>query len=343
MSTKVLHIGEINAITTSYFNFICKNNDTNGHAFLCCGKNKPLKEKLGIRYVESDSFLSWLKKFYTETCEANKIILHGLFASKLIVLLFCCPWLLNKCYWFIWGGDLYRREFDNRNLKRHLLEFIRSRVISNIGYLVTYVHGDVELARQWYGAKGSYISCLMYPSNLCKHQRDIPKKQAAVNIQVGNSADPSNNHIEIFNILEKFKDGDIRIYVPLSYGDKNYAESIIENGYERFGEKFYPLTQFVTYEKYINFLNDVDIAIFNHRRQQAMGNTITLLGLGKTVYMRSNITSWSMFRSLDIKIFDIDGFSLNIIDEKEKLNNQLKLKEYFSEEKLTDQLALIFR
>lgn len=39
-----------------------------------------------------------------EMYNADKIILHGLFNSKVIKTLFYHPWLLKKCYWSMWGG-----------------------------------------------------------------------------------------------------------------------------------------------------------------------------------------------------------------------------------------------
>lgn len=51
---------------------------------------------------------------------------------------------------------------------------------------------------------------------------------------------------------------------------------VIIKGKELFGEKFIPLTEFMTFEKYLEFLGSIDIAIFAHKRQQAMGNTITI-------------------------------------------------------------------
>ena len=58
--------------------------------------------------------------------------------------------------------------------------------------------------------------------------------------------------------------------------------------------------------------------MFNHNRQQAMGNTITLLGLGKKVYMRRGVAQWSFFESHKIKVFDIVNFDLQVLDANEK-------------------------
>lgn len=53
------------------------------------------------------------------------------------------------------------------------------------------------------------------------------------NILVGNSATPTNNHIEIFRILSRLRlPESSKIVVPLSYGDVHYREKIVELGIE---------------------------------------------------------------------------------------------------------------
>src|SRR5690606_3405679 len=110
--------------------------------------------------------------------------------------------------------------------------------------------------------------------------KDVPcasKTDSTVNILVGNSADPSNNHLEILDKLLPYKDADIQIYTPLSYGDQDHAKLVSEYGKKLFSEKFSPVTDFMKEENYLNFLCSIDIAIFNHKRQQGMGNITTLL------------------------------------------------------------------
>jgi hypothetical protein len=182
----------------------------------------------------------------------------------------------------------------------------------------------------------------MYPSNLYKEYAINPKADGAINMQLGNSADPTNNHIEVLEKLVKYRDKNIKIYTPLSYGDKEYAKSVISYGQQLFGDKFVPLIEFMPFEKYLEFLSEIDIAIFAHKRQQAMGNTITLLGLGKKVYMRSDITPWQLFNDIDVKVFDVEDIQIDAIDEETKKENHQKIKEYFSEENYLKQLQNLF-
>ena len=178
----------------------------------------------------------------------------------------------------------------------------------------------------------------MYPSNLYKEYYIKPKEHSTINIQLGNSADPTNNHIDVLKQLTKYKEENIQIFAPISYGNKEYAKEVILYGNDIFGDKFIPLTDFMPFEKYLEFLGTIDIAIFAHKRQQAMGNIISLLGMGKKVYMRSDITPWQLFDRIDVKVFDLNDISLDLIDSKIMNENMSKIKSYFSKENYLKQL-----
>ena len=271
--------------------------------------------------------------------KAKKIILHGLSDMQLIYIFFCMPWLLKKCYWVMWGGDLYVYQLRENNWKWKLRALFRRRVIKNMGYLVTGTPGDVELAREWYGAEGEHIKCFNYPSNIYK-EYDVPQKQhSGINILVGNSADPSNNHLEMFDLLEAFKDQDIKIHAPLTYGNPDYAKSIIQQGKQRFGDKFEALTEHIPFNQYLEFLGKIDIAIFNHRRQQAFGNTITLLGLGKKVYLNPVSTLNGVFKDFEITVFDVGEVNIELLDSHTANQNINKVKAAFSKESLVNSMA----
>jgi len=264
---------------------------------------------------------------------SNKIILHGLFDFKMVLILFFQPWLLKKCYWAMWGGDFYFPE------KQH---WIKKYVIKHIGHLVTYIKGEYQLAQQWYGVTGKYHECFMYPSNLYKEHTIHNKMDKTINIQIGNSADPSNNHLEIFEKLRPFKNENMKIFAPLSYGNQLYAKKMASEGQKIFGTKFIPIWNFMAYNEYLAYLETIDITIFAHNRQQGMGNTITLLGLGKKIYMKSTVTSYKMFEEIGIKVFDLSSISIELLDEEIKQQNANAIKEYFSSEKLIYQLNTIY-
>ena len=182
----------------------------------------------------------------------------------------------------------------------------------------------------------------MYPSSLYKAYDIKEKKHSGINIQIGNSAETTNNHFYLFDKLLQYKDSDIRIYAPLSYANHSYAKRVIERGKELFGDKFIPMTEFLPYDKYLEFLGNIDIVMFGHRRQQALGNTVVLLGLGKKVYMRDDISPWQFFVDISVKVYNIENIDLKLLDESVKKRNIKNIKEYFSEKRLVEQLKKLF-
>ena len=329
-----------------FIDLVEKNFDSSQHVFLVRQSEKfPTKSRTNVKILSERTGSIWKMFFYIQNIRnARKIILHGLFHKEIFLILFFQPWLLKKCYWIMWGGDLYRYEFRKRSLKSDIFELVCAFVIKRIGHFVTYIKGDYELAKSWYGANGEYHECLMYSSNLYKEYVIPPKAGEVVNILVGNSATHTNNHLEIFEKLAAFKNRNIMIYCPLSYGTPaNNADCIAKFGKEMFGDKFIPLLEFMPFEKYLELLGQIDIAVFAHKRQQAMGNTITLLGLGKKVYMRNDVTPWSLFTGLGVNIFDIEQLDINPLGEDDARKNKEIISDYFSEKKLIEQYTEIFR
>lgn len=345
MAKKILHIASCDKFIPPFIDFIKENFNFDEHFFLMTGgmfqKDLISSENIKLSGTSKAAKIAHYAEVLVEMHKADKVILHSLFDIKIVQILFFSPWLLKKCYWIIWGGDLYVYKTGKRNKSWYKNEFFRRPVIKNMGNLVTYIEGDIDLARQWYGAEGQYHECIMYLSNVYKEYKIPKKRSSTINIQVGNSADPSNNHIEALEKLCPYKDEDICIFVPLSYGNEEHAKKVIKQGNEWFGDKFIPLVDFMPFDEYLQFLGSIDIAIFNHKRQQAMGNTITLLGLGKLVYIRSDTSQWKLFKEAGIAIFDIG--KLDTLEKKSIQGNLDKIKNYFSKENLNKQYIEIFK
>ena len=339
--SKIIHLGRNGSIMNSFVKFIDENFDNKKHFFYLTGKD--INGKSNVIDIRSKyDFIKSIIRLNFDLYKSEKIIIHGFNQSYLFYLFFFQPWLLKKLYWIMWGGDLYSYFNKVNSFKIKMLYFMRDSIFKKIAHFITYIKGDYELAQKLYGSSGEYHECFMYPSNLYKEYNIQPKEHSTINIQLGNSADPTNNHIDVLKKLTKYKDENINIFVPLSYGNEEYAKEVIAYGKQLFHEKFIPLTEFMAFEKYLAFLSEIDIAIFAHKRQQAMGNTITLLGLGKKVYMRSDITPWQLFKDIDVNVFDVENIEIDLINQQIQKENQEKIKEYFSEEKLKLQMEKLF-
>lgn len=105
------------------------------------------------------------------------------------------------------------------------------------------------------------------------------------NILVGNSASPTNNHIDVFHMLAKHDLGSRKVIVPLSYGDPAYRKKLMALGKKVLGESFVPLVDFLSFDKYRALVASCNIVIMNHYRQQALGNIGAALYQGGHLYL----------------------------------------------------------
>lgn len=158
-----------------------------------------------------------------------------------------------------------------------------------------------------------------------------------IRVLVGNSADPENNHLETFAELSRIR-GDFTVHVPLAYGDAANRERVMRVGEELFGDRFMPILGMMPFGEYLAFLQSIDIAIFNHKRQQAMGNTISLLGMGKRVFIRSQTPQWDLFKEFGVTVSAVDnGIDLHLLSENLAEANKSTIATRFSLRVLSEQ------
>ncbi|MBD3799865.1 MAG: TDP-N-acetylfucosamine:lipid II N-acetylfucosaminyltransferase [Campylobacterales bacterium] len=335
---KYLHIMKNEKFIAPFIELINQNFDPQEHLFVVLGgvseAKHPLPDaenvvllKRSLAYKHNLFLLSRKLTPYFE--QAEKVFLHSLLVRQIIDFLFFHPRFSRKTYWIIWGGDLYDYHAKRRKIMKRFHLYKKQKVISRLGGIVQFNRGEYELAREWYGATGSFHNCIFYP---VYKPMELPEKtEDTLYIQVGNSATASNHHFEAFAKLVPYAAQQIKVVCPLSYGNKTYRERVIARGRELFGDKFVPLVDFMPFDAYMDLLAKIDIALFDHSRQQALGNIIALLGYGKKVYLRRDVTTWQMLRDKGIEVFDIAQVNLEPLDEAAKAQNRREVEAHFSE------------
>lgn len=128
---------------------------------------------------------------------------------------------------------------------------------------------------------------------------------------------------------------EFNVVVPLSYGNQNYINFLVKEGYRLLGDRFIPLLNYLDSDEYYNILNQVDVAIMNYNRPQGFGNILPLIYLGKKVYLKSSISTTYELSKKGIKVFNVEDLKyknindLIYIDEETKLiNRNLVLENY---------------
>ncbi|NNG67952.1 TDP-N-acetylfucosamine:lipid II N-acetylfucosaminyltransferase [Caldanaerobacter subterraneus] len=348
-----LHILIDSIYAQKFYEFINKNFNADEHLFVInAEKLKYLSEetiiKLNIRKNRDDRL--WL---LGKASEASNIFVHSFFDNHILAWLVLNKKILNKTTWVLWGGDLYNYWLKNKHsLKEEVIELLKRRVIKNIANIIALVEEDYKFVREKYKTKALY-KYAFYPNPIDFLMLDnviITYKSNNNNfkILVGNSAASTNNHFEILKALSMIKDQNFEVICPLSYGETNYAMQVADFGKKLFGERFIPLVEFLPPEEYSKILAYVDVAIFNHKRQQALGNILALLYLGKKVYIRSDVSTWSFLNRLGITVFD----TIKIFNKPEDLlldfskdaalKNRSIVKREFSEERCVELWRDIF-
>jgi hypothetical protein len=337
-SVKLLHIFSSDNFTEDLFEFLDRNHFTlDDHSLFQYCRAQPFENLKGLDPLYSNSYFSLVPniKLLFRMFRSEAILIHGLTSPFLLFYLFLFPSLCRKCSWAIWGKDLYFfHQIEKPKIHHHAYEFFRRHAIKRIPKIVTFNEGDYKLAQNLYSSRGKRLNCFMYPSNLFPQCLPRSAKGNQIRILIGNSADPSNNHLQLLNQLEQFKHLEIEITTPLVYGDKQHAKSVIKHGRKLFGNKFRPLTSRIPLNEYQLLLAETDIALFGHERQQAMGNIVSLLGLGKKVYLRPTVTTYELLESLGVCLFDIDSIDITKLDKEIAELNRKIIMDIFSEENL---------
>jgi dTDP-N-acetylfucosamine:lipid II N-acetylfucosaminyltransferase len=306
----ILHIFSDAPYSQKFIEFINEEYDVKDHQFIILYSNDKSKfinfyqqQSNCIATKNKNIFLNYKDKFKN----ADKIIIHQLNKPIMMLsLLLFHQKAFKKMTWITWGGDVYFYKYKTNSLKDNLLEILRKITISKIPIIASYIKGDYDKLVEVYNTNAKYMK-VKYPTpvdiELIKNTNLKYVNSQTISILVGNSADPSNEHINTYNLLSKFKNKDIKIYSVLSYGgNKNYIEDVIAKGKEIFQDNYNPILDYMKYEDYLKFILDSDICIFNHKRQQGLGNQIIFFALKKKVYISDTTTPFSYYQNLGIDI-----------------------------------------
>lgn len=349
----ITHIIPIEKFTYDYINRINSLFDQKEHYFLIYGKpNKSYNLDLILKF-DNCSFSDHINNNKHNSCIINSesVIFHSLFFGIRDMKYLCS---IKKIYninysWVIWGADLYDAYDYSHSLAGYLKikplirEFYRKSLILNIELFITGCDYE-ELQLRYKLKKGSINLPGKYTYNFIPLK--LSKDHIKRNVLVGHSATPTCRHIETFKLLKKYSK-DIEVYCPLSYPKNHeYIEKVSKMGYEYFGDHFHPIIEYMDYNEYINFLNTIDIGVFNNNRQQGMGNITNLLYLGKKVYLSKDNTIRLIYPKDQYAVFDIDEISDStfIAPLKPELasKNREKVLYLFSDENFKKEWSAIF-
>lgn len=318
-----------------------------------------IKLKEYIKIVPPTQFISFiLKGGY------NVIVIHSL-NSVPFYQLHLIPKKI-RVVWFAWGYDIYT--FPNLKLplikvnlyhdktKEILFRHLRQRLsvyhstlvtlfkwneiknnINRVDFFSGILPEEYNLInkKKFFNAKQLIFSYFRLHSEIKESNINAPLLEKN-DIQVGNSGDPTNNHLDVFCKLRTLGLVNQKIYVPLSYGGSDeYKKEVVKYGRFFFGNNFVPIMKFMPYNEYFNFMSSCSNVILGHERQQAIGNLENGLWRGCKVFLSNTSVAYLHYTGLGYKVYSIQE-DLNkenlvhVLPSEDVLDNRRKLIEHSS-------------
>ena len=322
------------------------------YAWIIRGKHDPktLQRDKRIFLLRERDFLDYIKSNHIDV-----VIIHYFYSVPFSLI----PQIpLNvKVLWFAWGYDLYFPLFQHRPLicrslihpetRRILKGDIISRLktwvkivgykryqrtiedaIARIDFFSGVIPDEYELIIK---DKHNYFFRAVplnftYTDihNTIESPEDMSTLAEGFNIQIGNSGDPSNNHVDVFYKLKEYGIIDKKIYVPLSYsGTKYYVSRVLKEGKRLFGDNFVPLKEFMPLKDYERILSSSGYAIFFHERQQAIGNIYSALGRGCMVFISETSPVYDFLKRIGYVFYTIQHDLRKIVDNEKLTTEQI--------------------
>ncbi len=158
------------------------------------------------------------------------------------------------------------------------------------------IPGDYELLRL---ALGSAFAADFIQLNYAEVEASFALRgdgPSGADIAVGNSATPTNNHVEVFRMLANHDLRGRKVVVSLSYGPRDYREAVIAAGRRFLGAHFEPLVDFLPLRLFNSRLSRCSIAVMNHYRQQALGTIGSLMHAGAKLVLAERGATYAFFR-----------------------------------------------
>lgn len=274
-----------------------------------------LKGKKHNKYVFDQNirhigYLQILLLQYRKYIEKSDIVIsHGLDNSRLLILLYAKV-RRKIVIWRGFGDDYYKlylrhielydsmtKEIIDKISKRRITLqkiinynkvclYIKRLLVNRFDYFYPVIPTEYKLIRNWYPQfRLKYINLGFKRSIDFLINTNISDKKY---ILLGNSAAYENNHMDIFEIIEKLDLGNFKILMPISYPSnkeyEKYKARLKDISKEKKSNIEY-LENFMPIDEYSKILEGCISAIMGHHRQQAAGNIYMLLFHGARIFL----------------------------------------------------------
>lgn len=337
-----LHIVPDNTFINSFYDNLQELGLLSGNKIIVRTNNKTLssvKRDLSFSSLNSRSF----KEYVGDTLQYKKVFVH--YFTPLLYR-WVAQHKFKELNWAVWGGDLYNlgsldhmcyeplteMNYVNKDfsLKKILYdtkvwitqEPFRKNAYSKINNILTWMQHEYQFAVQQLDVRPGHQFFFyenQFPYERLDSIRETPADTKEISLIIGNSASPTNNHLDIVQFLETNK-VKANLFIPVSYGDSGYISFLRKNLRYSYGNLEF-VDRFMPFEEYLKFISTVDALVMNTIRPQGYGNILMMLYMDKPVYFNKKNISLP-----DLTQNGINWRSIEELPALSKGNNRLSNK-----------------
>lgn len=328
----------------------------NGNIFLV---NSAVDKLRYIKKIDDVKLLSFsapsikkdIEKIVTDN-NVDKVYIHFLDQNKAAVVNHLKNKFNLKTYWIFFGADLYDLLHQYYNYPLHDIKiknkvslYFRlkiqlakikwfykfgnfpevgvSKCIENLDYFCFWNHFDYELLLKYYKTKAKFLYFVYF--NAVEKDSVLIENTKGVEVVINHSGSLNGNHqtlLKKINRIDSERAID-KIIAPLSYGDPLVIDTTIRSGEKIFKERFFPILNFLDRTAYFNLFQNVTVAFYGARRQEAGGNVFSFLSKGVKVFLRNDNNMLQFLREKGFVVFSFED-DFNTIDDLKTLTNEEK-------------------
>ncbi len=247
--------------------------------------------------------------------------------------------------WILFPKQQYLVYQEQRRIileRRQAIE-LQKKVLQRIDYISTVLKVEYDLLKEYNIIQANFFH---FQYGFCIQSLNEPmvNTQYAQYILVGNSADGSNNHFDVVDLLRK-RGIKNKLYIPLAYGN-TYCRDLLMEQYKD-DENIVFQTDFCDKQVYTEQLLKCRAAVFGHLRQQAMGNINICLRYGIKVFLYEDSIAYKYLQQQGFIVYTIEkDLTYNSVNvpmglEDIQYNRELLWKNKYSVQILQQELDVL--
>ena len=225
--------------------------------------------------------------------------------------------IIRKVLFLATTFKYYRDKIEQKN--------IIASVISRVDYFAPVISLEYDLLnkKNYFRAKKFYFRYNSIP----EYSNVMESSSSGENILIGNSATPTNNHMDILKKMSNFDLKGRQLILPLNYGDTVYKERLLDEIERMQISGLMILNDFLSFDEYNNILKTCSFFVFGHIRQQAIGNILLGLSKGIKIFLYKESITYKFLKNKGFFIYSIDD-DMTEKSLKTPLNYTEKLHNY---------------